>query len=171
MRPECPDLEPVQFGAFLVHGYTDYHDGGITDIRHSPATSDGNSGVMVLSRQQRDVFQLDPRYRVEARFFPDQTVVNYDVQRLKIRRSSLALTLRALPAGPSRLFLTAKSCHGKLHPKRCKTVSKSPKIIQFAATKRQDLTRSFLLSRIKPGTRTVLQALRMKFLPQSNRGA
>jgi hypothetical protein len=93
VRPECPDLfalvPPGQFGAFLVHGYTDYHDGAITDIQAQLGDIGWkrtyfNSGVMVLSRQQRDVFQLDPRYRVEARFFPDQTVINYNVQRLKI---------------------------------------------------------------------------------------
>lgn len=96
VTPECPNLfdivPPEQFGAFLVSNHSYFHDGAIKDIQCELGNINWerkyfNSGVMVVSQAHRQVFMVDNdllQWISTKRAFPDQTILNYAVQKLGI---------------------------------------------------------------------------------------
>ncbi|MEA5618840.1 glycosyltransferase [Cronbergia sp. UHCC 0137] len=90
---ECPDLFKIvsedNFGAFLVSKHTYFHDGAVKDIQKELGDIGWdreyfNSGVMVVSQHHRQIFAKDNNLVIWAsctRAFPDQTILNYTVQK------------------------------------------------------------------------------------------
>lgn len=96
VSPECPNLFEIvpeeKFGAFLISNHTYFHDGAIKDIQQELGNLNWertyfNSGVMVVSQAHRQVFSIDNdilQWVSTKRAFPDQTILNYAVQKLGI---------------------------------------------------------------------------------------
>ncbi len=96
ISPKCPNLFDIipekQFGAFVVSKHTYFHDGAIKDIQKllgdiSWKREYINNGVMVISKCHRELFQKSNELLVwasEKRNFPDQTILNYHLQKLGI---------------------------------------------------------------------------------------
>ncbi len=96
VKPKCPNLFEIvpeeQFGAFVVSKHTYFHDGAIKDIQKVLGEIDWkreyiNNGVMVISKCHRQVFAKNHDLFVwssEKRHFPDQTILNYHIQKLGI---------------------------------------------------------------------------------------
>ena len=96
INPTCPNLFDIvpekQFGAFVVSKHTYFHDGAIKDIQKllgdiSWKREYINNGVMVISKCHRELFQKNNELLVwasEKRNFPDQTILNYHLQKLAI---------------------------------------------------------------------------------------
>lgn len=96
VSPKCPDLFEIvpeeQFGAFVVSKHTYFHDGAIKDIQKllgdiSWKREYINNGVMVIAKCHQELFQKNNELLVwasEKRNFPDQTILNYHLQKLGI---------------------------------------------------------------------------------------
>lgn len=100
VTPKCPNLFDVvseeQFGAFVVSKYTGYHDRAIRLIQEELGEIDWvmeyfNSGVMVVSKHHLEVFNTENGFLKQWSLcssqkgfqgFLDQTLINYNVQRL-----------------------------------------------------------------------------------------
>lgn len=102
VTPKCPNLFDVvaenQFGAFIVSEYTEYHNSSIKLIQEELGDIGWvmeyfNSGVMVVSKHHREVFNMENglleqwslwSFQKGLQGFLDQTLINYNVQRLKL---------------------------------------------------------------------------------------
>ena len=102
ITPHCPDVFEIvpeeNFGAFVVDKYTNYHDNSLKIIQEELGDIGlereyFNSGVMVISKHHREVFNTKNgllkqwslrSYREGDGTFLDQTLINYNVQRLGI---------------------------------------------------------------------------------------
>lgn len=101
VTPKCPNLFEIvpesHFGAFLVSRYSDLHDQAIA-IAQELLGDIGwkkdyfNSGVMIFSRMHREVFNYhNHAFKIWSSYsrshngtFLDQTLLNYNVFKLKI---------------------------------------------------------------------------------------
>lgn len=88
--PDAPDLfrivPPDEFGAYLASRHSDVHDGAATAIQEVLGQIGWgreyfNSGVMIASRDHREVFDL--RHGSYVSFY-EQTQLNYNVRKLGV---------------------------------------------------------------------------------------
>ncbi|MDJ0732737.1 MAG: glycosyltransferase [Nostocaceae cyanobacterium] len=96
VSPKYPNLFDIvpekQFGAFVVSKHTYFHDRAIKDIQKVLGEIGWkreyfNSGVMVLSKCHREIFNKNHDLLVwasEKRNFYEQTILNYHLQKLSV---------------------------------------------------------------------------------------
>jgi len=93
IAPECPDLFEVvpedKFGAFLDSSYTNMFENEIKLCQKSCGDINWkkdyfNVGVLITSKKHKEIFNPNLPIPYISKWFPEQTIINYNVQRLKI---------------------------------------------------------------------------------------